>query len=107
MNMREALDAIVASCDLINRTFDNFWVCYDDYLTDEITKEEAEEFGLLDRNSVEARLNGYAFCVTDKYGCDLLKVYLDVYKKKQTSQFARYVCIYTTDGQIIDDIFSI
>ena len=52
--MREELDNIIKKYDLITQTFENFWVAYDTYLTDELTKEESKSYGLIDRNSINA-----------------------------------------------------
>ena len=48
--MREELDRMVQEYNLIDRTIDSFWLSYDDYLTDEITREESKEVGLTDRS---------------------------------------------------------
>ena len=68
--MREELDNIIKKYDLITQTFENFWVAYDTYLTDELTKEESKSYGLIDRNSINAELYGYSFCVSNDLNFD-------------------------------------
>ena len=59
--MREELDRMVKEYNLIDRTMDSFWLSYDNYLTDELTREESKELGLTDRSSVYIKLNGFKY----------------------------------------------
>ena len=79
--MKETLEKIVIEHDLINQTLKNFWECYDDYLADEDTKEEAKEYGLVDRNSINAELYGYSFWVSNDLDFVHIKVYIDCFLK--------------------------
>ena len=73
-DMRKKLDRMVKEYNLIDRTIDSFWLSYDDYLTDELTREESKEAGLTDRNSVYIRLEGYSFHVSDSVDFDYISV---------------------------------
>ena len=103
--MREELDNIIKKYDLIAQTFENFWVAYDTYLTDELTKEESKSYGLIDRNSISAELYGYQFCVFNDLNFDCIKVTIDCFLKSKTMRFATYWCIYNLDGELFDDCF--
>ena len=103
--MREKLDIIIQKHDLINRTFKNFWEAYDTYLTDELTKEESQGYGLIDRDSIDAELCGYSFCVSNALNFDYIKVTIDCFQKGETMRFASYWCIYNLDGELFDDCF--
>lgn len=105
--LREELDETVERYDLVKRTFDSFWVCFENYLTDDITKEESREYGLTDKDQVEVKLYGYSFVVSKKFSREFIKVDLDVYKKDSSSEFAEYYCIYSLSGECEDDYFVI
>ena len=103
--MKETLEKIVNEHDLINQTLKNFWECYDDYLADEDTKEEAKQYGLVDRNSINAELYGYSFWVSNDMDFVHIKIYIDCFLKGQSMRFATYWCIYDLQGEFIDDYF--
>ncbi len=103
--MKETLEKIVNDHDLINQTFAHFWECYDTYLSDEDTKEEVEEYGLVDRNSIDAKLYGYSFWVSKDLDFVHIKVYIDCFLKSETMRFATYWCIYDLEGELFDDYF--
>lgn len=103
--MREELDEIVNGNKLIERSFEYFWNCYDNYLTDDITKDESREYGLIDRSSVTPKLYGYSYCVTNTYGFDTIKVYIDIFRKNEEKRFAEYWIIYSINGEVVDDFF--
>lgn len=96
---------IIGEYDLINRTFKNFWECYDKYLTNEEAKDEIEKYGLVDRNSINAELYGYSFWVANDINFEHIKVYIDCFLKGETSRFATYWCIYDLQGEFFDDYF--
>ncbi len=103
--MRETLEKIVSEHDLINQTFTNFWDCYDNYLSDEDTKEEVEEYGLVDRDSIDVKLYGYSFCVSNDLDFVHIKVYIDCFLKGESTRFATYWSIYDLQGEFFDDYF--
>jgi hypothetical protein len=105
--LREELDGIVERYDLVKRTFDSFWICFENYLTGDITREESREYGLTNKDQVEVRLYGYSFVVSKKFSREFIKVDLDVYKKDCNPEFAEYSCIYSLDGECEDDSFVI
>lgn len=103
--MKETLEKIVNEHDLTNKTLKNFWECYDRYLSDEDTKEEAKQYGLVDRNSIIAELYGYSFWVSNDLDFVHIKVYIDCFLKDQSMRFATYWCIYDLLGEFFDDYF--
>ncbi|MBR1443427.1 MAG: hypothetical protein IJ583_07835 [Firmicutes bacterium] len=106
-NMREMLDKIIEKYDLIKKTFENFWISYDGYLTDEVTKEESKGYGLTDRNSINAKLSGYSFCVSGGLEFECIKVYIEFFLKGENMPLGRYWSIYEPDGEFFDDYFVI
>ena len=104
--MREKLDEMVKEHDLINRSFLYFWDAYDDYLVDDITKDEARELNLVDRDSVELNLYGYSYCVTERYESDIIRVNIDAYYKGTYKQIIEYACLFNLNGECIDDYFA-
>ena len=103
--MREELDYIVKKHNLIDRTFKSFWHNYDCYLEEE--SKESKEVGLYDRDSINAELYGYAFCVTNELDFDCIKVYIDIFLKGNNVRCGDYWCIYDLDGNKFDDYFVI
>lgn len=101
--MREELDNIVKKYNLIERTFESFWRTYDCYLEEE--PEESKEVGFYNRDSVNAELYGYSFCVTNELDFDYVKVHIDIFLKGKTVRCGDYWCIYDLDGKEFDDCF--
>ncbi len=103
--MREELDNIVKKHNLIERTFTSFWHTYDVYLEEQPT--ESREVGLCSRDSIDAELYGYAFCVTKELDFDCIKVYIEIYLKGKTVRCGEYWCVYSLDGKEFDRYFAI
>lgn len=103
--MREQLDNIVKTHDLIDRTFESFWDVYDHYLEEQ--PFESKEIGFCDRDSINAELYGYAFCVTNELDFDCIKVYIEIFRKGETVSCGDYWCIYGLDGKKFDDYFAL
>ena len=103
--MKEELEALVEKFDLKNRTFQYFRKCYEDYLTDDITKDEAAGFGLKDSSSVTAEFYCYSFLVNERYSDGIIRVSLDIYRKGETIPFFEYDCLFDQNGKFEDDFF--
>lgn len=103
--MRKQLEAIIEKHNLINQTFENFWLNVDNYIKEE--PEECAEIGLADRNQIKPELYGYSFWVTNKLGFDCIKVYIDINLEGKASQIGDYWCVYDLDGDFLDDYFVI
>lgn len=103
--MKEILEKIISEHDLINQTFNNFWKCYDAYLSDEDSREEIEEYGLVNRNSINVKLYGYSFWISNDLDFEYIKVYIDCFFKGESMRFATYWCIYNLQGELFDDYF--
>lgn len=103
--MKEILEEIVSEYDLINQTFKNFWECYDKYLTNEETKEEIKEYGLVDRNSIKIKLYGYSFWILNDLDFEHIKVYVDCFIKGEATRFATYWSLYNLQGEFCDEYF--
>ena len=103
--MREELDRMVKEYNLIDRTIDSFWRSYDNYLTDEITREESKEIGLTDRSSVYIKLEGYSFHVSTSVDFDYISVKVYCYRKTENIPIIEYHCTYFLDGELFDDYF--
>ena len=103
--MREELDRMVKEYNLIDRTMDSFWLSYDNYLTDELTREESKELGLTDRSSVYIKLKGYSFHVSTSVDFDNISVMVYCYRKKENIPLIEYHCTYFLDGELFDDYF--
>ena len=59
MNVGQQIMELVNNYDLINKTFEFFWNTYDSYLIEDY--DEANEFGLINRDSVNVSLWGIEF----------------------------------------------
>lgn len=59
MNVDQQIMELVNNYDLINKTFEFFWNTYDSYLIEDY--DEAKEFGLINRDSVNVSLWGIEF----------------------------------------------
>ena len=101
--MKNQLEKFVQKYDLVQRTFASFWNCYDDYLQE--YPEEAEEYQLIDHDSVRLELYGYSFVISEKFHRDFVKVLIDIYQKNEMYQIGEYWCIYDENGEILDDTF--
>ena len=96
---------IVQEYNLIDRTIDSFWLSYDDYLTDEITREESKEVGLTDRSSVYIKLAGYSFHVSTSVDFDYISVKVYCYREKENIPIIEYHCTYFLNGELFEDYF--
>lgn len=112
MTIREQLSELIESYDLINRTYEYFWVNFDKYLSEE--PEEAHSVGLFDRSSIKKPFLRYAdYKLTgsngqNDFGLELLSVSLDFYHKEESScALGYYTCEFTMDGEVYDDYFVI
>lgn len=111
MNMREQLTELVRKYDLINRTYEYFWINYDKYLAEE--PEEAHSVGLFDRNSIEEPfLRNVEYMLTngkslDSFDRELLSVRLDFCLKGSGCIIWNYTCDFTLNGEVFDDWFII
>ena len=103
--MRKELDELVEKYDLINRTFDSFRKSYDNYLTDDITKEEAAEAGFTDKDTIIPELECYSFVVSKKFSRDYIAVTLECHREGETLCCITYWVIYDLDGNDYDDYF--
>lgn len=101
--MKNELEKFVQEHDLIQRTFVSFWNCYKNYLQE--YPEEAGEYQLIDRDSVQPELYGYSFVISKKFQRDFVKVLIDIYQKNETFEIGEYWCIYDENGEILDDTF--
>lgn len=59
LNVGQQIMELVNNYDLINKTFEFFWNTYDSYLIEDY--DEAKEFGLINRDSVNVSLWGIEF----------------------------------------------
>lgn len=104
--MREELDELVKKYNLIDRTVKSFWLTYDNYLTDELTREERQKAGLTDRDSVSIQLEGYSYHVTQTVDFDYISVMVYCFRKGETIPLIEYYCTYYLNGEFFDDFWS-
>lgn len=111
MNIKEQLSNLIEKYNLIDKTFEYFWGCYDNYLTEQ--PQEAASFGLRDRNSVKPVLYKidyrltYGDVVDDDSPCfQQLVVMLDI-KDSENFQIGYYECLFSMDGEASDNFFVI
>ena len=103
--MRKQLEAIIEKHNLINQTFENFWLNVDNYIKEE--PEECAEIGLADRNQIKPELCGYSFCATKEWDVDHIKVHIYIYLGDDQFRIGDYWCVYDLDGDFLDDYFVI
>ncbi len=103
--MREELENIIKKYNLISNSFEYFWENYDQYISNEDTKDEAKENGFINRDSIAAKLYGYSYCISDDLDFDYIKVYIDCFRKGETMRSITYWCIYDLNGDLFDDYF--
>ncbi|MBQ3161916.1 MAG: hypothetical protein IJC04_07305 [Oscillospiraceae bacterium] len=103
--MRKQLEAIIEKYNLINQTFESFWINVDNYIKED--PEECAEIGLINKNQIKPELHGYSFCVTKEWNVDCIKVYIDIFLEGDSFRIGDYWCVYNLDGEFLDDYFVI
>lgn len=118
MNADQQIMELVKKHNLINRTFEYFWCSYDSYLIEEA--EEAKDFGLIDRDSVNVSLCLIAFKLRHfdenmKHRFTTICVTLEFQHQNNTQEWlGTYECLFfmngsteneSKDGEVCDDFF--
>lgn len=107
MNVGQQIMELVTNYDMIKRTFEYFWQSYDNYLIED--HDEAKEFDLIDRNSVNVSLSCIEFKLKSfdenmKHRFTTISVTLKFLHRNNTQKWEGfYECMFFMNGYIEDE----
>ncbi|MBR1528789.1 MAG: hypothetical protein IJ642_05760 [Oscillospiraceae bacterium] len=103
--MKEILYQIIEKYHMIERTWEYFWKNYDSYLEEE--PEEAQEYGLYNRDSVRPYLFDRSFHVRYDNEIEIIRITIHIDRIKDNRYIGGYSSDFTLDGEDFDDWFMI
>ena len=102
-DLMHGLKSIANEHRIIERTWENFWYAYNSYITED--REEAEEYGMTDKDSVIPEFYSLAYKIFHD-DSEIIEATIRMYDKEH-HYLGYYDDLFDMNGEGVDDFFVI